>query len=378
MRRRITEHLLSILVITLLAAGVFLYLRVQNEQKPTPAEKQLSPLLELPFAEYDDPFHTALLRDLLDLYRPGRSAENDSLLSLLLKTREQKLVKELTRSHLQQKLTWPKLGQLSLMYGQFIWVYVLVLFLTYYGVQTVAVMRFVRKKQGRESYLYALWQLLSAKPFSGGAQKTLKAVRQAVSLLIKAALRGLLYFILFSPAYVIAYSLRTRIDTDTVFFMIVLGVFSNGLLINYANKFYTFLVAESRKGYVLTAMVKNLSTDYSRHKKRGIPYRAIFALRKHFGAHVFQHIFINSRYQYLATFKEQASFLITGLIIIEMALNIHGHLGYELLQQLLYQNYEIVLVIILFIFYLVKLTEMATDWFIERLARVYENRAIKN
>ncbi len=376
MKRRLTEHLLSLFLITLLAGGAFFLLRGQNETPPSAAQKEIQPLLDLPFADYDDPFQTALLRDILDLYRPGQSAENDSLLNLLFKTREQTLVKELTRSHLRQKLTPQKLGQLFVMYGQFIWVYVLVLFITYYGVQTLAVLRFVRKKQGRESYLYALWKFLETRPFKGAVREAFSATGKSLGLLLKAALRGVFYFVLFSPAYVIAYSLRTRIDTDTVFFMILLGVFSNGLLINYANKLYTFLTAESRKGYVLTAMVKNLSTDYSHNKKSGIPYRSIFALRKHFGAHVFQHIFINSRYQYLAAFKEQASFLITGLIIIEMALNIHGHLGYELLQQLLYQNYEIVVVIILLIFYLVKLTEIATDWYIERQARVYENREL--
>jgi ABC-type dipeptide/oligopeptide/nickel transport system permease component len=89
---------------------------------------------------------------------------------------------------------------------------------------------------------------------------------------------------------------------------------------------------------------------------------------------VFDHIFKNAQFQYLSTLKEQASFLITGLIIIEMALNIHGHLSYELLRQLLYKNYSIVTVIILGIFYTVKLTEIATDYFIHRQTLRYENR----
>ncbi len=65
--------------------------------------------------------------------------------------------------------------------------------------------------------------------------------------MLKALLKGVAYTILFAPAYVIAYSFKTRIDTDSLLFMIVLGVVSNGLLINYANKFYAFLAAESRK-----------------------------------------------------------------------------------------------------------------------------------
>jgi len=60
--------------------------------------------------------------------------------------------------------------------------------------------------------------------------------------------------VLFSPAYVIAYAIRTEFNTDTIIFMALLGVVSNGLLVTYANKFYAFLVAESRKGYVETGL----------------------------------------------------------------------------------------------------------------------------
>ena len=45
-----------------------------------------------------------------------------------------------------------------------------------------------------------------------------------------------------------------------------------------------------------------------------------------------------------------------------MALNIHGHFNYELLQQLLYQNYHYVLLMVLGIFALVKVTDMVVDF----------------
>jgi hypothetical protein len=141
----------------------------------------------------------------------------------------------------------------------------------------------------------------------------------------------------------------------------------------YTNKFYSFLVTESRKGYVQTAVVKNLNNSYNPGKKTGISYLSIFAFHKHFSGNVFQHIFINARYQYLQTIKEQASFLISGLIIIEMALNIHGHFTYELLKQILYKNYDIVIVIILGIFYIVKLTEIFADWISNKETVKYEN-----
>ena len=119
----------------------------------------------------------------------------------------------------------------------------------------------------------------------------------------------------------------------------------------------TPLVAESRKGYVETAIVKNCLSSYRFRSGDSVPLGALLHPFKKFQGHVFDHIFSNARHQYLPTIKEQASFLISGLIIIEMALNIHGHLTYEMLQQLLYKNYSLVAVMILYIFYTVKATK---------------------
>ncbi|MCX7726542.1 MAG: hypothetical protein N2053_06805, partial [Chitinispirillaceae bacterium] len=101
---------------------------------------------------------------------------------------------------------------------------------------------------------------------------------------------------------------------------------------------------------------------------------AILRPIKRFKGHIFDHIFSNARVQYLSTIKEQAAFLITGLIIIEMALNIHGHLTYELLRQLLYKNYPVVIIIILLVFYTVKATEIFTDIVIYKENKRYENK----
>jgi ABC-type dipeptide/oligopeptide/nickel transport system permease component len=90
-------------------------------------------------------------------------------------------------------------------------------------------------------------------------------------------------------------------------------------------------------------------------------------------SHVFHHILLNARYQFLPTLKEHASYLISGLIIIEMALNIQGHLCYELLQNVLYRDYEVVLFIMLGIFLVVKATEIVVDTLTYRAARMYGN-----
>ena len=201
-------------------------------------------------------------------------------------------------------------------------------------------------------------------------KSTFQIICHSFSCLIKALLKLAMYLILFSPAYVIAYSFKTKFDTDSIIFMIILGVISNALLITYSQKFYTFLITESNKGYVETAIVKNLNNDYS---FGSIQISTILNLKKFFPGHVFNHIFINAQHQYYPTVKEQAAFLITGLIIIEMALNIHGHLSYELMQNLLYQKYQLILIIIFLIYLMVKATEIFVDVFIYKLNKKYQN-----
>ena len=232
---------------------------------------------------------------------------------------------------------------------RFLFVYVAVMVLTYYGAQTLALFRFVKAKQA------------VANPPS----RTTSAAYGIAWTMIS--------FLLFAPGYVIVYSLKSVIDTSSVFLMIILGVVSNGVLVNYANKFYTLLVNESRKGYVETALVKNIHSSYEWNAVDGIRLRKMIRLRKRFPGHVLDHILQNARHQYRSTLKEQASFVITGLVIIEMALNIQGHLCYELLQSLLFKNYDAVLGIMFVIFCAVKITDLAVDIWIWRSERRFAN-----
>ncbi|NIS37999.1 hypothetical protein GWN91_02210 [Candidatus Saccharibacteria bacterium] len=57
-----------------------------------------------------------------------------------------------------------------------------------------------------------------------------------------------------------------------------------------------------------------------------------------------------------------------------MALNIQGHFTYELLQNILYKQYDVVLTIIFGIFLVVKATEVFTDYWMHREAMKYENQ----
>lgn len=372
-KNKIFEHLLSIVLITSLLSSLF-YLTFEDKKiKKAQSDKKIESYLSISFIDFDNPFDRALLVDLLNIYEPGKESTHKSLIGTIEQYRKTNLIEGLEKAYRREQLSPEKWQQLSGMYAEFILIYLFVMILTYYGVQTFGILRFMRKQQYQKSHLLSFFQQLFEVPEFKRFKDYTKYYLQTILHLIKAILIALFYFILFAPAYVIAYSLKTQLNTNSILFMITLAVISNGLLITYTNKFYTFLVTESRKGYVQTAIVKNLNTSYIHKNKSSISYASIFNFKKHFPNHIFQHIFLNARYQYLQTIKEQASFLISGLIIIEMALNIQGHFSYELLKQLLYKNYDIVIVIVLGIFYLVKMTEVFADWITYKESLTYEN-----
>jgi hypothetical protein len=358
MLKKILEHCLSICLVTAVLLSLVFFFQQQKKEGAPQVDPRIAGYLDLKFADLSNPFQRALFEDLLNLYHPGQETQNRKLVSDLLRFQDNQFRENVQRSITKETLTREKLLQLAGMYGKFVLVYALVMVLTYYGVQTLGIWRFVRLKQGPAAR--------SRKADPSGAARFF----QQTGLMI---VKGLAALVLFSPAYVIAYAFKTEINTDTLFFMVLLAVFTNGLLVTYANKFYTFLTTESRKGYVDTAIVKNLHNSYVFDAPGGIPYKAVFKPIKHFGGHVFDHIYRNARSQYFSTLKEQASFVITSLVIIEMALNIHGYLNYEMLRQMLYKNYDIVMAIMLSIFITVKLTEIATDILVHREARKYSN-----
>jgi hypothetical protein len=373
MRRKTLEHIGSIAFVAVVFALLVAFLKNREGEARLARFHTVAPYLSIPAIDFNTPRDRALFKETLNLFRPDSLAANDSLLTAIETYRQAQFTDPSLKSDVGDRgLTWPVLWRLAGMYLQFVLIYTIVLMLTFYGAQSIAMYRFVRLKQGRESYLEEFLQRIQEWRTSRGGDI---GVAKVVVPLVKALMKGIAYAILFSPAYVIGYSLKTSFETNSVPFMILLGIVSNGLLINYANKFYTLLVSESRKGYVETALVKNLSGNYRWNDPEGILYLSVLRLPRRFPGHVLQHIYLNARHQNFQTLKEQASFLITGLVIIEMALNIQGHLCYELLQKILYRQYDVALAIIFAIFLLVKVTEIFVDLRQHREELRYENRS---
>jgi hypothetical protein len=368
MPRNFRNHLNSILFIGILFLLISFLGSTGSGEKSYTFETEIKEYLQLDFLDLSSPEDLTLLRESLEIFEPASTARHDSLIAEIKIYQEAQLLNNPGTIKRNQVPGREKLTELALMLLKFALIYILVLLVTYYAVETFGIYRFFRAQQG-SSFLAQLRRSGRRISGAGNWSERSRHLAAAIAKLGRGFFKSLLYLALFAPAYVIAYSFKTRFDSGSLFLMILLAVISNGLLITYTQKYFTFLVQESRKGYVQTAIVKSMKQDYRFDSEGGIALSTLFRLKKKFPGHVFDQIYENVRFQYLQTLKEQASYLISGLIIIEMALNIQGHLCYELMQQILYKNISLILVILFGIFLIVKLTEMVIDGLVFRQQR---------
>ena len=371
LRRKLTVHGASLLVVAILFGVV---IAVVGAHRSTARESYagIQKYLDMKNVDFGDPIDRQLFRESLDLFYPGQTGRNDSLLNAIDDLRQREFTDPAFKSgSTLQGLTFGKIASIAGMYVQFLVVYLVVLLILYFLSERIGIYKFVKMKQHRESFVAQFFE--EAKQWTKSAKEGERVdfAWRAFKPLLEAIGKGFVLVILFSPAYVVAYALRTTVDTSSLIFMAILGVATNGVLIHTANRFYTLLVAESHKGYVQTAIAKGLHTSYEWDTPDGIPRRSLLTTRRMYREHVFHHIYMNARFQFIETLKEHASFLITGLIIIEMALNIQGHLCYELLQEILYRQYDVACFIVFCIFVAVKATEVAVDVWHEREKRRY-------
>ena len=375
MKRLLAEHTGSILVVAIVFGLLIVLIRSHDAAALRERRASVDPYLSMRFLDFGDPLHRALFRETLDAFRPDSVAANRAILRSIDEYREAEFTNPALKAGAPPRgLSWSVLGSLVPMYAGFLVAFSLALLCTLYAARTIALHRFVAVKQGRESLLQLFIVHLRSRPESRWQGRQGAFFLRALGLLGGAVVKGVVMIMLFSPAYVIGYALKSQFETGGIAYMILLGVISNGLLMMYANRFFTLLVSESRKGYVETAIAKGLSRSWLWNRPGGIRLLSLFRIHKEFPSHVLGHIYLNARYQYIPSTKEQASFMITGLIIAEMALNIQGHLGYEMMQKILDGQYDVVLTIAFGIFVVVKLTDMLVDAEWLRESRKYENR----
>jgi hypothetical protein len=366
--KKLIDHALSILFVSLTFAGLLLFGIKGETADQHKNDALVESLANQQTIDFGNPLHKSLFKETLNLFHPDQLARNDSLLQAIDAYRMEQFTNQVYKTGSAPKgLSLPVLLDIAGMYLNFILIYLVVMAISYYAAHTAAIYYFVKRKQHASSH--------PVNVNTNDQYTQLRIAGKHALRFLKAVLKGIVFLILFAPAYIIAYSMKSTFETGGYVFMIVLGVVSNGLLVNYAYKFYTFLLNESRKGYVQNAIVKGLNNSYEWNTPDGISFPSILKLKKIFPSHVFQHIYANARYQYIPTMKQHASFLVTGLIIIEMALNIQGHLCYELLQDILYKRYDLALIIIFGVFLVVKATEILVDYWFYFESQKYENKS---
>jgi len=366
------SRLKGVLLLSLLFVAAFFLARGYKSIVIERETNSFAPYLEIEGFNPNDAIHRELLRESLNVFYPENHSENQKTYNDLEKYIVDKYTNPLFKEGADPGyLTFSKIPGIIWQFIPFIIIFAIVLLITYYGSVTLGSVKYINYKNRDESAFRRLLKFLATsmkqKKFYRKKYFYVGLFSKSLVLLVTA----LGYLVLFSPAYVTAYSIRTEINTDTYLFMILLGIFTNGILINYINKYFTFLYHEGKKGYVETAMVKNLNENYN--DKMYFSFKKMVKPFKKFDGHVFGHIYKNAEFQFIPGIKDLASFLITGLIIIEMALNIQGHFGYELLKQVLFKNYDVVVFYIFMIFLLVKTTEFFVDSLDEIIKKKYEN-----
>lgn len=337
-------HYYTIAFFTLLTLFFMLWFQSREKRVAIVETRQKSIALNL-----DDAQTRQIFEDALPLFYP-----DPILAGRAQKEIEQAASKVYRRSAGKSVIQRTTLWELGGMYLKFVLVYLILLYLTFQAVLRLGLWRFVREEKERATFSVSFWRSLRRLGKENSAQNRIAAGQALGRLLIYAF--G--YIILFSPAYVLAYAFKSEFNHSTIPVMLALGLASNGLLILYSNKYYHLLAGESRKGYVRTALAKNYRSGYDE-----ISLKAILRNRAQaWQGHLLQQILPNARNQYWLTVKEQGAYLITGLIIIEMGLNIQGHLCYQLLQEVYFENWARVALISWGLFMLLKMTDIFVDW----------------
>jgi hypothetical protein len=360
------EHCAAIVVVGIALVGLAAMLNGLEQHPGDRVDPHIAAYLAIEGMDWSSPLDRALFRDSYRLLFHASDQSIDSVLREIERVRLAELTDPSRKLGGERRsLTWNTMGELVPMYLSFVFVFVAVLALTYVAARAAAIRKFILTKQGKTSYLKRYWVAVT----TGGG----RAALFRLDLAGKALLHGAASFLLFSPAYVVAYSLRTRLDTGNLFFLVVLAVLTNGVLVHYASRLYALLIAESRKGYVETAIVKGVRGRYIWNHREGLPHMVVISPLKSAQGHLFHEIFRNASLQFIPSMKEHVTFIVTGLVIIEMALNIKGHLCYALLQHILYREYDIAIAIVFLIFLAVKAVEMCIDVWHHRELRKYDN-----
>jgi hypothetical protein len=211
---------------------------------------------------------------------------------------------------------------------------------------------FFKKKKRRYSYRQLALKVRD--------KKNKQAYLILISRLFLSALLGWTKtLLLFTPAFILAYMFKAEFDAFTLFSYLILVVFSNGTLIVLKERFLALFQSEAKRGYLETAKVKQLKIPF-------IKRITLYSFLRRFQRLVWQesaflHLYLNAKKQIIESSKTFALFLMSVMIVVEMALNAQGFFGYELLRALFQGNSHLVCLQLLFIYIFLIATDLFTE-----------------
>ncbi|NUQ80969.1 MAG: hypothetical protein HUU10_05090 [Bacteroidetes bacterium] len=325
------RHLGSLLVVSIVFffIGMALQpLRTVNTSKPDPT---IARWLSVPGIDWQDPLHQAIVADLIEAANPD--SDGEMVVRSIRRYQSDQLARGLAENRQQAGLVFHDPFNALRQFSEFTLLYAIVLIFSVFGAQTIGTYRFLLfiRKEEQES---EGWH---------------------------DAGRTLLLFVLFSPGFLVAYSLKAFWTADSWPVLVALGLLTNGSLALYSQKFLNLLLTNHHHGFIQMARVRGVNENFSPGKPDGVPWRVILSWKKSCPGHLLHHSMLNARLDYGPTAREQAAFTVTCLIILEMALNIQGRFGYELLRQVLFRNLPDVLIMMASLFLLVRATEWVVD-----------------
>ncbi len=333
-----------------------------------PDFKAIGDLIESSGLNIENELDRAVLRDALNNY----GATSDSLSAGLLESYINFVLTEKSQKEggERKSVTFGILRDLFVKAAEFLFRFLIIGLLLFYLSESFALLKFKYVRQNKNEVIAEFRELVSDFRKRKTALRYFPLRRTSV-LAAKGIVKFFGYLLLFSPVYLVGYALKFNYENLSFFVYVFLAVFTNGMLISSVNKFSLLLESEHEKGYVETAVIKGVNSDYS--KKGGISVAKIFLPVKFFGEHILAQIYKNAHKQFIADFKKIGHFLITAMIIVELALNYGDGLFYEMLKSLMKKEYDIFFAAMLLIFWLVKFWDFTIDFLVERENGKYEN-----
>ncbi len=369
LKAEIESHLISLFFFTFIfLVAIFISHNTVKENPYADIDK----LLKKSGLSLQNELDRAVIKDVLKSYFGKEKAKN--LTEKIEKYRSEILTNGNFKS-VGNKLNLTSFKSILSKWINFLFLFGISAFLLFYFSESFALVKLKLLKLGKSNFaLLLLKEINAVKDNPSGYKKT--HLNEVLKLIFFILVKIFAYLILFSPVYIVAYVFKFNYENISTLAYLILTLFTNGMLILSVNKFFLLLQGELNKGYVLTDKIKGVKTGFT--KDDGISFARIFSFHKNFGIHILKSVYLNAHRQFIYDFKEISRFLITGIVIVELSLNIQNGFFYEMLQHLMRNEVDILLTIILLVFISVKVSDILITYFFYRENLKYENRNAKN